>query len=331
MSPSNNTIAIVGATGIQGRSLANAFLSLPDWHVRGLTRNPDSPSAKALAAKGAELVQADLEDPESLSRAFAGTTAIFVNTDFWAPYGAARAAGEAPERATETGFETELLHAKNAAEAAAKIPTLRRFVYSALGPMKAASGGKYPHSGHWDSKAAAADYIEKQIPELAGKVSFVYPGAYHTNAFLYPQRSGDDEWVHMMPGPTTTTFPVIDTDVTFGLLTRALILDEDAGVKLLACDCSVTVEQAIEAFNKFTGKSARFEGVTMQQMQDITKLPLEVLDATGFLAEYHFMAGVEGRVIMPADLKNKVETKTLEQILEQRGLDEVLQIKHPVL
>jgi hypothetical protein len=326
MSAPSNTIAIVGATGIQGRSVASAFLSLPDWHVRGLTRNPDSPSAKALAAQGAELVQTNLECPESLS-------AIVVNTDFWAPYGVAKATGETPERATQIGFETELLHAKNAAEAASTISTLRRFVYSALGPMKAASGGKYPHSGHWDSKAAAADYIEKKIPELVGKVSFVYPGAYHTNSFLYPQRLPHlgDEWVVMMPGPITTTIPVIDTDVTFGLLTRALIIDEDAGVKLLACDCHLTTEQAIEAWNKFTGKSARFEEVTLQQMQEITRLPLEVLEAPAFLAEYNFMDGVEGRVITPADLKSKVETKTFEQILEQRGLDEVLETKPPAL
>ena len=329
MSPSN-TIAIVGATGNQGRSLAHAFLSLPDWHVRGLTRNPDSASAKALAAKGAELVQANLEDPESLSRAFAGATTIFVNTDFWAPYGAAMASGETRERASQIGFETEFLHAKNAADAAAKIPTLRLFIYSALGPMKAVSGGKYSHSGHWDSKAAAADYIEKQIPELARKTSFVYPGAYHTNPLLYPHRSGD-EWVHTMPGPITTNFPVIDTEVTFGLLTRSLILHEGPGVKLLACDCHVTVEQAIAAFKKFTGKSARFQGVTMQQMVEITKLPLEVLEAAAYLAEYDFMDGVEGKVIRPADLKNKVETKTFDQILEQRGLDEVLQVQPPAL
>lgn len=75
---SKKTIAIVGATGTQGQSVANTFLSLPNWHVRGLTRNTASEKAKALEKAGAEVVAADLNDIESLRRAFAGAHAIFV-------------------------------------------------------------------------------------------------------------------------------------------------------------------------------------------------------------------------------------------------------------
>lgn len=333
MSPSN-VIAIVGATGTQGRTVAQAFFSLPDWQVRALSRDPSSASAKALAAQGAEVVQADLADPESLSRAFEGATDIFVNTDFWAPYVAAMAAGKSREQATPRGFDTELLHAKNAADAAAKIPTLHRIVYSALGPMKAASKGKFSNSAHWDSKAAAADYIEKQRPELKGKVSFIYPGAYHTNPFSLPQRLphlGEDEWAILLPCPITTQIPIIDMTTTFGALVRALIVDENAGVKLFAYDCNITRSEVIEKWEKFTGKKTRFVQETMESMHKITGLPYEVLDGPAFLGEFHYMAGVEGKVIEPKDLKNPIETKTFEQILEQRGMAEVLGNKYPTL
>lgn len=40
--------------------------------VRGITRNADSDAAKKLAAKGVEVVVADMDKPETLKDAFAG-------------------------------------------------------------------------------------------------------------------------------------------------------------------------------------------------------------------------------------------------------------------
>lgn len=329
-------IAIVGATGIQGRSVANAFLSLPDWKVRALTRNPSSPAAQSLAASGAEVVQAELDDVDSLSRAFAGAYAIFLNTDFWAPYGEAVKSGVDRETSTKKGFEAEFGHAKNAVDAATQVPSLHRFVYSVLGPMKAASGGKYPHSGHWDSKAAAADYIEKR-PELVGKAAFIYPAAYDTNTFLlpqiYPHLGGDREvqWALMLPGPPSTTIPVLEMKTNFGLLTRSLIVGEEAGVKLFAHDCNPNGKDLVEMWNKITGKNAKFVEESMEGMHKITGLPYEVLDGPGYLSEFHYMHGVKGKIIEPKDLKDKVPTKTLEEILRARGMDDLLGSQHPTL
>lgn len=50
--------------------------------------------------------------------------------------------------------------------------------------MKAASGGKYPHSNHWETKASIVEYIQAEQPELAKKTSYIYIGAYITNPFL---------------------------------------------------------------------------------------------------------------------------------------------------
>lgn len=84
--PTNKTlIAVVGATGAQGGGLARAILADPDgrFAVRALTRDPNSHKARALAAAGAEVVAANLDDEASLERAFAGAYGAFCVTFFW--------------------------------------------------------------------------------------------------------------------------------------------------------------------------------------------------------------------------------------------------------
>lgn len=82
---SKPVVAIAGATGAQGGGLARAILSDPasPFAVRALTRNPDSPKARALAELGAEVVAADVDDPASVTRAFEGAYAAYCVTFFW--------------------------------------------------------------------------------------------------------------------------------------------------------------------------------------------------------------------------------------------------------
>jgi len=79
------TIAVVGATGAQGGGLVRAILEDParEFAARALTRNPASDKGTALAAQGAEVVAADVDDEESLRRAFAGAHGSFCVTFFW--------------------------------------------------------------------------------------------------------------------------------------------------------------------------------------------------------------------------------------------------------
>src|SRR6478609_6602928 len=79
------TIAVVGATGTQGGSVARAVLHDRDaaFCVRAITRNPSSERAQALARLGAEVVRADADDIQSLKKAFAGAYGAYCMTDFW--------------------------------------------------------------------------------------------------------------------------------------------------------------------------------------------------------------------------------------------------------
>ncbi len=78
-------IAVVGATGSQGGGLVRAIQSDPGggFTARALTRNVNSDKAKALAGLGAEVVAADVDDPESLKKAFEGAYGAYCVTFFW--------------------------------------------------------------------------------------------------------------------------------------------------------------------------------------------------------------------------------------------------------
>lgn len=76
-------ICVIGVTGNQGGSVARRFLQDPNYRVRGITRNPESEAAKQLANQGVEVVKADLDDVDSLIKAFQGANVIFSVTNYW--------------------------------------------------------------------------------------------------------------------------------------------------------------------------------------------------------------------------------------------------------
>ena len=317
MAAAKKIIAIVGASGIQGSSVAKAFLDAPKWHVRCLTRSPDSEKAQTLASQGAEIVSADLNDPTSLKRAFTGVHAIFLNTEFATTYGRAVAEGKDQETSCKIGYDAEIAMGKNAIDAAAGVETLERLVYSALGPMKAASAGKYSHSNHWETKAFLVNYIETQHTELNRKTSFIYIGAYITNQLLRPQPQQDTgEYVVFLPAGKQTPLPVIDTAHSSGLFVKALVEEEDPGTKLLAYDEYLTFESFMNLWSKVTGKEAKFVQLSVQEMHVKTGLPLEFLDAPAFMEEFAYCAGLQN-VIEPAQLKSRVGVRTVEDSLRR--------------
>jgi len=81
-------IAVIGATGAQGGGLVRAILNdeSSPFTARALTRDVNSEKARFLSAQGAEVVAADLDDLESLKRAFAGAHGAYCVTFFWAHF-----------------------------------------------------------------------------------------------------------------------------------------------------------------------------------------------------------------------------------------------------
>lgn len=61
---------VVGATGGQGSAVVNQALKDGVYKVRAITRNVNSDKAKALQARGVEVVSADVNNEDSLQKAF---------------------------------------------------------------------------------------------------------------------------------------------------------------------------------------------------------------------------------------------------------------------
>jgi uncharacterized protein YbjT (DUF2867 family) len=110
-------IAVMGATGAQGGSLVRAIMgdTQGGFKARAITRDVNSDKAKDLVKLGAEVVAADVDDPQSLKRAFNGAYGAFCVTFFWEHF--------SPEKEKE--------HARAMAEAA-KDAGLKHVIWSTL-------------------------------------------------------------------------------------------------------------------------------------------------------------------------------------------------------
>ena len=103
-------IAVVGATGAQGGGLVRAILNDPDsgFGARAITRDVNSDKAKALSDLGAEVVEADVDNKESLLNAFNGAYGVFCVTFFWEHFSPEKEIAQAhnmAEAAKESGIE----------------------------------------------------------------------------------------------------------------------------------------------------------------------------------------------------------------------------------
>jgi uncharacterized protein YbjT (DUF2867 family) len=158
-------IAVIGATGQQGGAVVRALQASGQFKVRALSRNPRK--HRALAD---EVVEADLDHPQTLEAAFEGAHGVFLVTNFW-----------------QQG--TDELKQATAAVRAAKKAGVRHFVWSTLPNVEAISGGKF-HVPHFTGKAR----IERIVAQAGfADHTFVIAPFYYQNlvGVLAPQPQAD--------------------------------------------------------------------------------------------------------------------------------------------
>src|SRR6476661_10180646 len=192
MAEQQKIIAVVGATGAQGSGLVRAILAdrSGGFKARAITRNPDSDKGQQLAAMGAEVVAADLDDEKSLERAFAGAYGAFCVTNFW----------------EHNSPEKELAQATNMAKAA-KAAGVQHVVWSTLEDTRRwvplsdnrlpTLQGKYKVP-HFDAKGEADEVFRREgVP-----TTFLLTAFYWDN-FIYfgagPQRTPDGKLALVFP------------------------------------------------------------------------------------------------------------------------------------
>ncbi len=167
-------IAVVGATGAQGGGLVRAILNDKNggFTARAITRNMKSDKAKGLAALGAEVVAADLDSTESLTKAFAGAYGVFCLTNFW----------------EHLSPEKEFAQAKNQAQAA-KDAGVQHVIWSTLEDTRKwvplsdtrmpTLMGKYKVP-HFDAKGEAdGEFTRLGVPTTFLLTSFYWDNLIH--------------------------------------------------------------------------------------------------------------------------------------------------------
>ena len=186
------TIAVVGAMGSQGGGLVRAIQRDADGEflARALTRNIDSEKARALGELGAEVVAADVDDPQSLERAFAGAHGAYLVTFFWEHFSP----------------EMEKSHARAMAEAAKRagvehvvwstLEDTRRFLTLEDDRMPTLMGSyKVPHL---DAKGESnAVFTELELPTTNFHTSFYWDNLIHFG--MAPQRGEDGKLMFNLP------------------------------------------------------------------------------------------------------------------------------------
>ena len=184
-------IAVVGATGAQGGGLARAILRDSDsgFAVRALARDPQSAKALELARLGAEVVAADLDDPDSLRRGFAGAHGAFCVTFFWDHF--------SPERESE--HATALAGAAQDAGVGhviwSTLEDTRRWVPLDDDRMPTLMGKyKVPH---FDSKGASNQLFTDRVPTTLLNTSFFWDNLIHFG--MGPKRGADGTLVFTLP------------------------------------------------------------------------------------------------------------------------------------
>jgi uncharacterized protein YbjT (DUF2867 family) len=188
-------VAVVGATGAQGGGLVRAILGdqSEDFVVRAITRDLESPKAQDLARSGAEVVQADLDDFDSVRKAFDGAYATFCVTFFWAHYSPAKELAQA------------LTMARAAKEAAvhhaiwSTLEDTRRWIPLSDSRMPTLMGQyKVPH---FDAKGEANRFfVDQGVPTTFLLTSFYWDNLIHFG--LEPKKGPD--------GRLALTFPMGD-------------------------------------------------------------------------------------------------------------------------
>ena len=248
-------IAVMGATGTQGGSLAHAILSDPDsnFAVRAITRDNQSERAAELARRGAEVAEADLDNPASVRRAFDGAYGAYCVTFYWAHF--------SPEK--------ELAHARSMADAA-KEAGVEHAIWSTLEDTRKwvpleddrmpTLRGQYKVP-HFDAKGESdAFFAASGVPTTYMLPSFYWDNLIHFG--MGPKPTGDGAYAITFPMGSKRLAGIAGEDIgrcAHGIFKRG---SELAGRRVGVAGGHLTGEQMAAALTRALKQEVRYNEVS---------------------------------------------------------------------
>lgn len=253
-------IAVFGATGAQGGGVARAILNDPnsEFAVRAITRDPSSDKARELAALGAEVVAADIDDAGSLKRALEGCYGAFFVTFFWHHMDPEREKQEARQMA-EAAREASLQHViwSTLEDTREWVPLHDNRMPTLMGQYKVP---------HFDAKGEADRYFTEQgVP-----TTFLLTTFYWDN-FIYfglgVKRGADGKLALTLPMDNKRLSSIASEDIgkcAYGIFKRG---KELVGKKVGIAGDLLTGKQMADLLSKALGEEVRYNQITPEQFR----------------------------------------------------------------
>jgi uncharacterized protein YbjT (DUF2867 family) len=248
-------IAVLGATGAQGGGLVRAILRDPQsgFAARAITRNAGSEKARELAKMGAEVVAADIDNPDSIKKAFDGAYGAYCVTFFWAHLSPEKEIAEVQTMATS-----------------AKSAGLKHVIWSTLEDTRKwvplsdtrmpTLHGKYKVP-HFDGKGESCHFFT----DLGVPTTFLLTSFYWDNFVGFgmgPQRGPDGKLAITLPMGDKKLPGIAAEDIgkcAYGIFKRS---NEFIGKTVGITGENLTGAQMAAGFSELLGQEVRYNSIS---------------------------------------------------------------------
>ena len=236
MEKEGKIILVAGATGKQGGAVIS-HLQKKEWKVRALTRNPNGKVAQALASKGIDVFQGNMNDLQSLEKAMDNAYGVFSVQDFWI-----------------VGVKEEIQQGKNMADAAKKTG-VQHFVYSSAAGADRESG-----VDHFESKFV----IEEYIRDIGLQATVLRPVGFMENYHIPRIENGILKGKLAHPVMPDKKLQLIPTDDIGAFVAAAYEKPEKfIGQAIDIASDELTNPEIAETFSRVMGRPIRFNKLPM--------------------------------------------------------------------
>ncbi|WP_227375954.1 NmrA/HSCARG family protein [Haladaptatus halobius] len=279
------SVLVVGATGTQGGAVVDNLLgSDADFDVHGLTRHPESDSARQLADRGVTVDEGNLEEKDTLRPVVEDVDAVFGVTDFY-----------------EAGYDGEVREGTNLAEVAADVG-VEHFVFSSVGGAERDTG-----IPHFDSKYE----VEERIRELDLPATVVRPVFFMQN--FEGQRDSIEDGTLALALDEGVSLQMVDVDNVGAFVARAFENPEQyRGEAVELASDEHTVESAADAFSEVLGRDVEARHLSIEDVRE------QMGDESATMFEWFNEHGYEADIDALRE-EHDVDLTRLETYLREHG------------
>ncbi|KAH8891812.1 NAD(P)-binding protein [Thozetella sp. PMI_491] len=305
----SKTLAVFGATGLQGGSVIKYILNDPVlsnmYKIRAISRDLDSEKARQLKEK-VEVVRGDVLDQASLESVLTGAHTVFAMTT---------------HSVSPSDQNTEFNAAKRIADVALE-KGVEYVIFSTLPSITVLSQGKYTNVIPFDDKAKA----EKYIRDLGIKSAFYAPAFFMENfqgPLWKPQRSDDGTWAIRFLSPPETKLPFVAASEDSGKFIGSILAEPDAyeGKTVCAAVAFYTLEEIAAILSKMTYKPVVYKRVSAEDFKKSWDYSPEMFaELFGFVEEFGYFGLNSEKSVAWAAERARGRLTTLEEYLERHPL-----------